>query len=818
MMKNVIIILLLIQFSIAQVTGIVNGVVTVKNTKQPLVAAKIQIIKYGLGTSTDSSGYFYLDKIPIGTCHLEVSMIGYEKRLILNLPISSVRPINLDIDLDISPLMMSEVEVRGTIFPRSSSSTISTLNIDQVELRSDPVGVWDIQRAVQFLPSVNQVADQINSIIIRGGSPGENLFIMDNIEIQNPNHFGVDEFGGGGMSLINPLFIKEIDFTPGAFSARFGDKASSVMNMSIREGSKSNFELDFDISIGGLGLVTEGPISNGKGSFLFGSSWSYLDIIVTNNREYTSIPHYNHHQTKFVYDLNPNLKLIFNGLIALDDIKVEAVEEVESFYGVENIDHKNSLMLGGLTIQKLLGNFGYGTLTFAQSSQRIKQQAYDLGLIQYPWFTRNNTISEFSINNNWVLQTKFGEINTGLTYKSINYGHNEWAAPEFTFLYDTTYWIDERWQLPEGLKKPKEIGIIYYRSPYLSNITKNFSKMAYYFQAKNKVGKRFKLTSGIRLDYFSAINDLVISPRINAELSLDLATTFHLAYGRHYQFPDYQMVLRSLYNLDLKTKYSDQFVLGIEHFFAQDFKTTIEFYYKYYNNVYTYYYWSNDGEQFPLPLEHIFHWINEGSAKNYGLELFLQKKLTKNWHGIISYSWNDAIAKDVRTFNQIPNPDTYKNDGKWYDWDYNVRHSLTLAGGWKKNFKEYNWYENVKNSTVYKIFSPIIPIADELEVSFRLLYSSGRPYTEKLYYPEYYDWKIPDDIIWNDKRYPSYTRLDILYLRRYNLKNMNIVFYIDFLNIFNRDNIFDYLYNSNGTKNTVWHLQTLPLFGITLEL
>ena len=244
MMKYVIIILLLIQFSYAQQTGVISGRIIDENTHQPLTSVNIQVVDTDFGTASDKNGNFYINNIPVGTHHVEITMIGYEKRVFLNLPITSVRPINLVIDLMVAPIKLGEIEVPGKIFSKSSESIISSININQIEFRSDPGSAWDVQRSVQSFPSVVQAGDHVNEIISRGGSPGENLFIMDNIEIDNPNHFGVERNGGGSFSIINPLFVKNIEFTPGAFSARYGDKSSSAMNITLKEGSRSNFEFD----------------------------------------------------------------------------------------------------------------------------------------------------------------------------------------------------------------------------------------------------------------------------------------------------------------------------------------------------------------------------------------------------------------------------------------------------------------------------------------------------------------------------------------------------------------------------------------------
>jgi hypothetical protein len=248
-------------------TGSVLGVVRDANTLQPLIGANVMIIDTQLGDATDLEGKFEITGIGAGTRHLQVSMMGYEKRVLLNLMVTTARPLNLIIELKMESLEGEAIEVTGKAFTRSSASVLSTMHVDNFEIRSDPGGAFDIQRMVQSLPSVTSASDQENEIITRGGMPGENLFLLDNIEIPNPNHFGIEGAGGGPINMINPLFVREIEFTPGAFSARYGDKASSVMDIRLREGSREQLETAFDLSMAGARINAEGPIAGGKGAF-----------------------------------------------------------------------------------------------------------------------------------------------------------------------------------------------------------------------------------------------------------------------------------------------------------------------------------------------------------------------------------------------------------------------------------------------------------------------------------------------------------------------------------------------------------------------
>lgn len=817
-MKNLILLTIFaVNIVCAQLTGVITGQVLDEATQQSLIGVNIQVMGTNLGAASNVEGYFYIADIPVGTQHLKVSMIGYEERIFLNLPVTPARPVDVVAELVISPVEVAAVEVTGKTFSKSSSAIMSTLSMDQSEIRSDPGGVYDIQRIVQSLPSVTSASDQDNEIISRGGAPGENLFIMDEIEIQNPNHFAFEGTGGGPINMINPLFVRKIEFTPGAFSARYGDKASSVMDISLREGSRRHFEWDFDFSMAGAGLNAEGPINSGKGSFLLGTSWSYLDLVVQ-NIGLTAVPRYNHHQAKVVYDLNSKNRLITNGLIAFDNINIESENDVVG-YGAESVDQEGEAYIGGLSLRTLLGKAGYGIATLAFTKQRVFNWVYNGTDHANPWFTRENVISEMHLKDNWFLQSKLGEFNTGFTLKRISYNYDEWAKRDTSYLYNTSQWDGEKWNFSDGIDTPPVTGIRQIRPEWNLEQNDHFWKFAYHLQYAIHIASRLRLTTGIRTDYFSANKEWTFSPRFNLQYDFNRTTKMHFAYGRHYQYPAYFIMLQHKLNENLKAKNTNQFVFGVEHFFDKDLRGSVEVYHKKYNDIYTNYYWTNPKEEYPDTLSHGGQWLNEGVAKSYGVELFLQKKLSRNWHGILSYAWSHSEAKDVRNLfgSSGGGSGEVALNSSWYNWDYDMRHRLTLIGGWKKKFYQEDWYNNIKEKLWFKLLGPLNPLADEVELSFRYAYNSGRPYTEKIYIPEIFNWGISDNTEWNAERYPEYQRLDIMILHRNHFEKLNLVFYIDIMNVFNTNNIWDWSYNKDGTKEEVWQYKTFPVGGITIE-
>ncbi|MFQ6617874.1 MAG: hypothetical protein ACE5QV_04215, partial [Fidelibacterota bacterium] len=185
--------------------------------------------------------------------------------------------------------------------------------------------------------------------------------------------------------------------------------------------------------------------------------------------------------------------------------------------------------------------------------------------------------------------------------------------------------------------------------------------------------------------------------------------------------------------------------------------------------------------------------------------LFLQKKLTNKFQAILSYSYSISRAEDLRY------PGTY------YNWDYDFRHVFTAIGGYKSRLYKTQWYKDFKKKKWYKIFGWILPLSDEIEISFRWRFLGGKPYTLPTYHPELKRWQIDPDQKINSARLPTYHRLDLLIQQRYIFSKMNLLAYLDLQNVYDRDNIWEYTYNEDGTKDKIYQYKIMPVGGFTLE-
>ncbi len=767
--------------------GTIKGTVIDESTQSPLIGVNIIIEGTELGCAADSGGKFLIQNIPSGIYNVQFTMMGYEKRKINRVVVNPERTTWLKVELKPTVIEGENVVVTAGFFQEAKDAVVSNRSVNYEEIRSDPGSAADIQRVMQVLPAVVSGSDQNNEIIVRGGMPGENFFLMDHIEIPNPNHFGEQGIGGGPINMINAHMVQRIDFFAGAFPARYGDKASSVMDISLREGDRERITGHGFLGMSGAGMMIEGPLNRKKGSYILSASKSFLDLIIS-SFGMTAVPQYYNLQGKVVYDLNKNNTLILNGIYGNDKIHIEDSEEDTGYSGgSENVRSLSHQYAVGLTLCSLMGRKGFSLITASQTLNYWNLDVYYNNGVSY-YINRSQEIERTLKVEITYLPLKKLDLNFGAQIKSIPFHIYRWAEEDTIFVYDNS------------VVPPEKTEIFQTYDEFLSKIKKSTFKAAGFWQIKWTPHPNFTATLGLRTDYFDYTKNSIIDPRIGFSYQLDQTTSLNCAFGRHSQAPAYVQITAHPENSDLKHKYTQQVVLGVERLFREDIRGTLEVFYKDYDNV-------------PIvqsslssdPYDRSYgRLVNKGKGFAKGIEFFLQKKHTKNYHFTLSYSWSVSKAYDPR----FDRP---------YNWDYDYSHVLTLVTGLHFNLHNKQWYRKFSKSLLYKCFAWILPLADQVEFGLRWRYLGGRPYTEPVYYSEFREWLVDETVTINSQRYPPYHRLDFRIDRRFMFKGWNMVAFFDIMNVYGRDNIWRYSYNDDGTKEKVLQFQIFPVGGITIE-
>lgn len=242
--------------------GIISGIVINHATQERLPSANVLVLSTQFGAATDTDGTFTIKGVPFGTYELKVSLVGFEPLVVGDVVVASGRASDLIIALTQTAVDLDAVEVTAKYFHRDPDAPVSAQQLSYEEIRRAPGGFEDVIRAIAVLPGVAQAQAGRNDLVVRGGAPSENLYIVDNLDIPNINHFGTQGAGGGPLSYIDLDFVRETSFSTGGFGVRYGDKLSSVLTIDLQDGRKDRVGGKATISATEFGLNTQGPIAD----------------------------------------------------------------------------------------------------------------------------------------------------------------------------------------------------------------------------------------------------------------------------------------------------------------------------------------------------------------------------------------------------------------------------------------------------------------------------------------------------------------------------------------------------------------------------
>lgn len=756
-------VLFLISFSVsifAQDKGIINGKVTDKETTNPVPEATVTVLNTDLKTVTDSRGNFQFINIPLGTYEIKVTCLGYEAFIHTDVVVNSSRPANVEIELLLSNITTEQIDVEGKYFQKNTDVSTSSYNLDFEEVRRAPGAVEDISRMLQIMPGVSPANDQRNDLIVRGGSPAENLTMIDGIEIPNVNHFPTQGSSSGPIGMINVKFIDDVNFSTGGFSARYGDKLSSVMDVKFREGYRKSFLSDINLSTAGFGGIFEGPLFTKKGSFIFSVRKSYLNLIKGAIR-LAAVPDYWDFNLKAVYDIDKNTRLSFVGIGGLDKISFEGESpEIsdDNPYGKAKGDQQQ--FTAGFNLKKLFKK-GYWQTVLANSSAFLNYTNYDLRTDELK-FKYDSYESDFNFKSEVFYQlNKSNNLILGGSARYIKFKN------ETFYVADTTSFGDP---IPETNV----------------NVKDNYYKASGFAQYTLKLpGNRVILNAGARVDYFSGIKkNIAASPRFGISYSLFANTTLSASTGIYYQSPEYIWLTADPRNENLKFIQANHFVVGIEHLFSPELRMSIEAYYKDYKNypvstiIPTYVLISGGTENGPNLM--FGEAVSEGKGFSRGIDFSLHKKLTGNgFYGMINYSLADSRVTGL--------------EGGEKPGSFDYRHNLTIIAGYQ--------------------------LTNDWLVGLKFRYTSGRPYTPfDINASTVVGRGVSDFNNFNGFRYKDYNRLDLRVDKKWNFKNLSIVTYIELQNTFNTENVYSYFWNEyKNEQGTIYQWKFLPVGGFSIQ-
>lgn len=250
----------------------VSGRIAEKGSGESLPYATITLANTVIGTTSNLDGFFTLFNVPFDTSTLHISYIGYDAvdlKLSKQLIASSIV-----IELEALSTNLDEVIVSANSYKVLQTNTgVSVASLSTKQLSQLPsIGEVDIFRSLQLLPGVSATNQSSAGLFVRGGTPEQNLVLLDGITVYKVDHFF------GFFSAFNSIAVKDVKIYKGAFPAKYGGRISSVVDMNLKTGSFEKFRGAAGANLFAYSAMVEGPI-NDKVAFMVAGRRSFSGVI-----------------------------------------------------------------------------------------------------------------------------------------------------------------------------------------------------------------------------------------------------------------------------------------------------------------------------------------------------------------------------------------------------------------------------------------------------------------------------------------------------------------------------------------------------------
>jgi hypothetical protein len=614
----------------------ISGYVKDETSKEVLIGASVVNANTKTGTTTNQYGFFSLTFPLADTLELIVSFQGYK---IQAKKIVTTVNIQLNVLLESSLGTLDEVVVTAGKNNRNvQKPQMGVIDVPLRAIKSLPVlmGERDIMKIIQLLPGVQGGQEGTTGFYVRGGNLDQNLVQLDEAPVYNPNHlFGL-------FSTFNVNAINNVKLIKGGFPAEFGGRLSSILDITMKEGNKTKYQVEGGIGLLSNNLTIQGPIKKNKSSFIVSARRSHINLFLKAVSSASGTTY------KF-YDINAKMNFELGRKDHLF---------LSYFKGNDDAAYTN---VGGLSYTTGFGNSTgtlrwnhlFGTKIFSNTS--FIYNDYNLAL-------------STSQNNYYSL------LYTGI--KDIT------AKTDFTITPNSTHKIKAGFIFTRHRLSPASFSS---RIPRRGNqltinkdsINKLYSnEMALYVGDEWNASEKFSVNYGVRVPFFSASGQTYsfIEPRITTKLSVGPSSSIKASYTKMNQFLHLIPNATAGLPTDIwipsgkktKPQSSTQYALGyFQNFKDNAIETSMEFYFKKMDNQVL----IGEGKQLKININ-LDSIMVYGKGESYGLEFFL-KKNTGKLTGWISYT----ISKTTQQFNDL-------NFGKSFPFKYDRRHSLSVTASY----------------------------------------------------------------------------------------------------------------------------------------
>jgi hypothetical protein len=756
-----------------------SGTISDAKNNESIIGVNVYIPELKTGTTTNEYG-FYSITIPKGNYEVQVSYVSFqtvteninlEKNTKNNFKLSSIGE-------QLQEVVITKDKKATNI--RKAEMSINKLSIATIKKMPVVLGEVDVLKSILLLPGVTNAGEGASGFNVRGGGADQNLILLDEATIFNSSHVF------GFFSVFNPDAIKALKLYKGGIPARYGGRASSVLDIYQKDGSSTGFHMNGGIGLISSRLLAEGPIVKDKGSFLIGGRASYAHLFLKLSQEQKNNAAYFYDlNTKLSYKLNPNNNLFLSGYFGRDVFSLD--KSFTNTYGNSTLN----LRWNHLFNDKLFSNLSviYSDYYFGLDLD-LAGFKWDSGIKNYniKYDFKNYISDKFKLNfgaNSIYYDFNPGTINPTNPNSGINFSQlDKKYAFEPALYIEAEQDISKKVSLYYGLR----YSLFYRLGQSTTNIYANnepviFNQDTQTYQKATPIGTTFYDKNKVIQNYN------YLEPRFSIAYEIDKNQSLKASYNRMVQYLQLVSNTSSPTPLDIwmpsdnfiKPQIADQVALGyFRNFNEEMYSFEAETFYKKIQNRMDYI----DGADL-IANEAIEQVILNGQMRSYGLELMFRKNEGR-FTGWISYT----ISKSEQQTPGRNSSEIGINNGKWYSSAYDKLHNLAITSSYNLN-KKWSFGAN-------------------------FILQSGQPVTYPNGQYTYQDILVPSYGLRNENRLPIYNHLDLsatLTPHKNDNRSWNSEWVFSIYNVYNRKNAASINFQQNADTGNNEALRT-SIFGI----
>jgi hypothetical protein len=763
----------------AQEKFTLSGTISDNNSNETLIGVNLFVPELKTGVTTNEYG-FYSITIPKGNYSIRISYMGYqtlEDQLQLNQNTKTNFKLITN-ENTLKEVIITDTKTRTDI--RKPEMSVNKLSISAIKKMPVVLGEVDVLKSILLLPGVTNAGEGASGFNVRGGGADQNLILLDEATIFNSSHVF------GFFSVFNPDAIKDLKLYKGGIPARFGGRASSVLDIYQKDGSSKEFHANGGIGLISSRLLLEGPLVKNRGSFLIGGRSSYAHLFMKLSKDQKNNAAYFYDlNTKMSYQINPNNNLYLSGYFGRDVFSL--ANSFTNIYGNSTLN----LRWNHLFSDKLFSNLSmiYSDYYYGLDLNFVGFQ-WDSGIKNYniKYDFKNYISDRFKLN--YGLNAIYYDFNPGIIKPSSATSGINFSQLDKKYAFEPAVYINadqelsKKFSISYGLRYS-----LFYRlgqsnvNVYANNNPVTFNTNMQIYEKATPIGTQTFQKNEVLKSYN------YLEPRFSLAYQLNENQSVKASYNRMVQYLQLISNTSSPTPLDvwtpsdayIKPQIADQVAIGyFKNFTNDNYSLEVEGYYKKVQNRIDYI----DGADLIAnnALEQV---ILNGQMRSYGLEVMI-KKNEGRLNGWISYT----LSKSQQQTPGRTTTESGINNGQWYNSAYDKTHNLAVTSSYSLNEK---W---------------------SFGANFSL--QTGQPITYPNGQYQYLGITVPSYGLRNENRLPAYHHLDIsatLTPRKNNNRNWKGEWVFSIYNLYNRKNAAAINFRQNSQTGTNEAVKT-SIFGM----